>query len=151
MKTFKLFTIASLFALFFTVSANAEDPIYTGFFSSEAISGYDTVSYFTGGEPVKGKDEFKTKWRGATWKFSSAENLAAFEASPEKYAPQYGGYCAWAIADGNFAEGNPKIWAIENGKLYLNYNDTVRGRWDEDRADFITRGDEQYPALVDLN
>lgn len=151
MKTLKLYTIMSFFALFFALPAHAEDPIYTSWLDSDAISGYDTVAYFTEGKPVKGSDKFKTKWRGATWKFSSEENLKKFEADQEAYAPQYGGYCAWAIADGNFAEGNPKIWAIENGKLYLNYNQTVRDRWDADRAGFIAKGDKEYPSLVDLN
>ncbi len=150
MKTIKLFSIFSMFVLLFTTSASAQEAVYTGTFSSEAISGYDSVSYFTEGAPVKGSSEFKTKWHGATWKFSSQENLDTFKADPEKYAPQYGGHCAWALADGNFYEGDPKVWEIYGGKLYLNYNETVKEKWVQDKDGFITAADIEYPKAVDL-
>lgn len=151
MKLLKLFTITSLFVIFLSGTAQADDPIYTGTFSSTAIDGYDTVSYFSGSAPVKGSSDHKTKWRGATWKFSSAENLAKFEADQEKYAPQYGGYCAWAMSSGNFAPGDAEVYEVYNGKLYLNYNEDVKAKWVQDKDGFIAKADEKYPALVELN
>ena len=79
--------------------AHAEPPIYTGVFSDTALQGYDPVAYFTSGAPVKGDDAFTADYMGAKFKFASAVNRDAFIEAPEKYAPQYGGYCAWAMAD----------------------------------------------------
>lgn len=76
----------------------ATDEIYTGFFSSKALDGYDTVAYFTSGKPVEGSKKFSTEYKGADWYFSSEKNLTLFVNNPEKYAPQYGGYCAWAVS-----------------------------------------------------
>lgn len=135
-----------------SVSLNADDPIYTGTFSNLAVGGYDPLSYFAGdGQPVKGHKQFSTKWRGAEWRFSSAANLAKFKADPLAYAPQYGGYCAWAIAQGKLAKGDPKTYALVDGKLYLNYNANVAERWNGDREAFIKQANAQYPSLFDLN
>ena len=124
--------------------ALAKDPIYTGTFSSNAVSGHDVVAYFEEGRPVEGSSEFETEWQGATWKFSSAENLAKFKADPEAYAPQYGGYCAWAMARGYFASADPDNWAIVDGKLYLNYNDDVQSKWEADIPGFIEKADVKW-------
>ncbi len=77
-----------------TVPTAAKEPVYTGIFSSLAVSGYDPVAYFVEGRPVEGRKAFEFEWNGATWRFANANNLAAFKADPEKFAPQYGGYCA---------------------------------------------------------
>ena len=127
-----------------------EDAIYTGLLSSEAVSGYDTVAYFTEGKAVKGSDEFSTKYMGAEWLFSSKKNLELFKKDPAKYAPQYGGYCAWAVGHGYTASGDPEAWKIVDNKLYLNYNKHVQGRWSEDIPTYIKDGDKNYPGLVDL-
>lgn len=140
---------AAIAALLLSATVSADPAVYTGLFSDRAVSGYDTVAYFTEGRPVKGERRFSTEYEGATWLFSSAENLARFEADPEAYAPQYGGYCAWAVSQGYTASGDPDNWAIEGGKLYLNYNDDVQATWNEDRAGFIELGDENWPGLVD--
>jgi len=89
--------------------------VYTGRFSNLAVEGHDPVAYFTAGAPVKGSKDFTIVHEGAEFRFSSAANLAAFKADPGKYAPQYGGYCAWAMADGNFAKGDADYWAIVDG------------------------------------
>ena len=128
--------------------AQAKDEIYTGTFSSEAVDGYDTVAYFTEGKPVEGKDEFSYEYKGAEWLFSSAENLAKFKANPEKYAPQYGGYCAYAVSQGGTASGDPEVWAIHNGKLYLNYSKSVQKRWDVDRDGFIAKANANWPSVL---
>ena len=124
--------------------ALAKDPIYTSTFSSNAVSGHDVVAYFDEGRPVEGSSDFETEWQGATWKFSSAENLAKFEADPEAYAPQYGGYCAWAMARGYFASADPDNWSIVDGKLYLNYNDDVQSKWEADIPGFIEKADVKW-------
>ena len=87
-----------------------------------AIRGYDTVAYFTKNKPVKGNPEFQYEWKHGTWFFSSQENLELFKASPEKYAPQYGGYCAYAIAIDQLVPIDPTQFTILDNKLYLNYS-----------------------------
>lgn len=137
---------------FGAAQAQAASPIYTGTFGNTAVKGYDTVSYFQGdGVPVKGSKEFKTEWQGATWLFSSQDNLDAFTSSPEKYAPQYGGYCAWATSQGSLAKGDPLVYTVENGKLYLNYDNSINEKWYPNRAELIPAADQKYPTLVDLN
>lgn len=126
-----------------------ESAIYTGLFSSLAVGGYDPVAYFTGGAPVEGKKEFQTRWKDAEWRFASAANRELFIASPEKYAPQYGGYCAWAIAQGYTASGDPQRWKIVAGKLYLNYDQEVQQRWEKDIPGFIASADRNWPTVLD--
>ncbi len=99
----------------------------TGF----AISGYDAVSYFNGG-PKAGKKEFTTTYNGAKFAFSTAANLAAFQASPGKYVPAYDGHCAFGVAQGGKVPANPKLWKIVGGKLYLNITQSVQGDWQAD-------------------
>lgn len=132
-----------------TPAAYAEkDAVYTGRFSNTALQGYDTVAYFTKGEPTKGSSEFTTIYQGAEFQFASQENLTLFLADPEKYAPQYGGYCAWAVAQGDTAKGDARRWAIVDGKLYLNYNKGIQKKWDKDRAGFITSADANWPTVL---
>lgn len=152
-KKIAIFAFAAVIGVFsITNTALADDPIYTSTFSNEAIKGYDTVSYFQGnGAPVKGSDAFKTEWRGADWLFSSQANLDAFKASPTKYAPQYGGYCAWATAHGSLAKGDPTVYTVVNNKLYLNYNKSIHAKWGPRKAELIPVADGEYPNLVDLN
>ncbi|MBI1300706.1 MAG: YHS domain-containing protein [Alphaproteobacteria bacterium] len=129
--------------------AKADPPISTGTFNNTAVSGYDTVSYFTDGGPVKGNKEFQTQWKGADWYFVSQENLDKFKADPEQYAPQYGGYCAWAVAHGNTVGSDPLQYHIEEGKLYLNYSQSIKDQWLPRRKELIPLGDKEYPQLVD--
>ena len=128
-------------------SANATAPIYTGFFSNQAVSGYDTVAYFTDGKPVKGNSSITHEYMGAVWQFASEDNKAKFIADPEKYAPQYGGYCAWAVSQGYTASGDPKYWKIVDGKLYLNYDASVQKRWEKDIPGFISAADKNWPGI----
>lgn len=129
--------------------AMAKDPVNQSKLGGVAIKGTDPVAYFTMGEPVKGSREFETEWNGATWRFASAEHRDLFMADPEKYAPQYGGYCAWAVSQGYTAGIDPEAWKIVDGRLYLNYSLEVHATWEEDISGFITLADKNYPELVD--
>jgi len=91
-----------------------------------SIKGYDPVAYFTAGKMAKGRKDFEQQWMGATFRFSSKENFELFKKAPEKYAPQYGGYCAYAVSHGYTAPVDPEAWDIVNGKLYLNYSKSVQ-------------------------
>ena len=102
-----------------------------------AISGYDPVAYFTAKQPVKGLTDITFVWKGATWHFANKENRQLFQVSPEKYAPQYGGYCAYGWAQGYPVKIDPNAWTIVDGKLYLNYSKKVQKLWEEDKNSFI--------------
>lgn len=125
----------------------AADAIYTGLFSNEAIRGHDAVAYFTEGEPVEGSDQFSMEYQGAVWRFASQENLDLFRADPEAYAPQYGGYCAYAMAEGDTASTEPDLWTIHDGKLYLNYSRRINVRWKENMLEYIEQADRQWAEL----
>lgn len=148
-----------LFAAFcfsFVNTAFAAEPINTleksGLFSYKpsgvAIRGTDTVAYFTEGKPVKGSDAFTTEWNGATWKFASQEHLDLFVANPEKYAPQYGGYCAYGVTKNNLVKVEPENWTIVDGKLYLNYNDSIQSKWEGDISGYIADANEKFKGLL---
>ena len=126
-----------------------KDPVYTGTFSDLAVGGYDPVAYFTEGQPLEGSGDFELEWNGATWRFASQANLEAFKAEPEAYAPQYGGYCAWAVAQGYTASTVPEAWHITDGKLYLNYSLGVRDTWRQDIPGHIAKADGNWPKVLD--
>lgn len=134
----------------FSVTANAaKDPVYTPIFSNLAVSGYDAVAYFEQGAAVKGSKEFSYEWQGAKWRFSSAKNLASFKEDPEAFAPQYGGYCAYAAAINKAVKADPKVWDIRDGKLYLNFNKKIQQDWRADIDDYIEQADKNWPALLE--
>ncbi|MGI9316786.1 MAG: YHS domain-containing (seleno)protein [bacterium] len=144
--------IASSLLLLLAVSTSAtaaKDPIYTTLFSSNAAGGYDVTAYFTEMKPIEGSKDFQTEYKGATWLFASQENLEKFLQDPEKFAPQYGGYCAWAAARGDTYKGDPEHWSLHNGKLYLNYDQEVQDKWIDDKDVFISQADARWPALLD--
>jgi hypothetical protein len=127
---------------------SAIEPVYTSFLSDLAVGGYDAVAYFTEGRPVPGFEHFELEWQAATWRFASAEHRARFLARPEQYAPRYGGHCAWAMAEGREASGDPRFWKIVDGKLYLNYDASVQEKWESDIPGFIARADVNWPKLL---
>lgn len=126
----------------------ATAPVYTGTFNNTAVSGYDTVAYFTQGKPVEGSTAYKINYKGAEWRFASAANLAKFKANPAAFAPQYGGYCAWAVSQGYTASGDPTVWKIVGGKLYLNYNQEIGQKWSKNIAGFIKAGNANWPRIL---
>jgi YHS domain-containing protein len=112
-----------------------------------AISGYDAVSYHLSDIPVKGNDQFSYEWNGAKWNFSSAENQKRFVDNPGQYAPQYGGFCAYAASKGSLAPTDPLAWTVNNKKLYLNYSKSVRKVWKKDLKTNIQLADQNWPQL----
>ncbi len=112
-----------------------------------AIKGYDPVAYFREGKPVKGISQYAHPFQGATFWFSSAENRDLFTQSPDKYAPQYGGYCSWAVSQGYTADIDPEAWRIVDGKLYLNYSKSVQQRWEQNIPQRIQDADRNWPSL----
>lgn len=141
-----LFHLISLVVVLFAGIANAASPINSKGGSS-AIHGYDTVAYFTESKAVKGDDQFAVEYNGATWLFSQAENKALFEAEPEKYAPQYGGYCAYGAAQNAVVDIDPDAWHISDGKLFLNYSARVQKKWLAEKPEFISKADAYWLTL----
>ena len=113
-----------------------------------AIKGFDPVAYFTEQRPVKGSDGFEYVWNGAKWRFATAEHRDLFKADPEKYAPQYGGYCAYAVSQRKTADIDPEAWTVFKGKLYLNLNKDVQRLWDKKRKDYTRKADENWPRML---
>lgn len=113
-----------------------------------ALKGYDPVAYFTEDKPVKGRKELEHIWNGAKWRFSNERHKDLFIKTPEKYMPQYGGYCAFAVSMGATADIDPESWKIMNGKLYLNLNKKFHALWLEDIPGNIKKGDENWPRIL---
>lgn len=132
-----------------TLSAYAVDEINTTFFGKLAIEGYDAVAYFTENRAVEGDKQYQYQWKGANWRFSSAQNLEKFKAEPERYAPQYGGYCAYAVAINDTAKIDPTQFTIHQGKLYLNYNAKINKKWLANRDEYIRDADKNWPELLE--
>jgi YHS domain-containing protein len=123
-------------------------PTYTGVFGNVAAGGYDVTSYFTGkGTPQKGDKAFAVTYNGATYHFASKSNADTFKATPAKFAPQYGGYCAWAMAGGSKAPGDPEYYRVVGGKLYLNYSKGVQDKWNKDISGFIAQANGEWQKI----
>ena len=116
-----------------------------------ALRGYDPVAYFTDGKPMEGMFDITAVYNGATYRFTSEEHKAMFEAAPEKYAPQYGGYCAFGLAQGYKFDGDPNVWKIVDDKLYLNLAPKVSEIWQEDVAGNITKADGKWTEVKDVS
>jgi YHS domain-containing protein len=112
-----------------------------------AIEGYDPVAYFTEHKPVKGLSEFRSDFKGSTFLFTSAAHRDAFVAEPSKYAPQYGGFCAYGMAKGYKAVIDPAAFTVVREKLYLNYSESVRTRWLADIPSYIQKADANWPEV----
>ena len=146
MKTFIRFLCGLVF-LTAALSARAEKPVNTTFLGV-AIKGYDPVAYFTDSKPVKGDSDYAYEWNGAEWRFASSAHRDLFKADPVKYAPQYGGYCAWAVSRGYTAGIDPDAWKIVNGRLYLNYSTSVQKQWAEDIPGNVAKAEENWPKIL---
>jgi hypothetical protein len=128
--------------------AAALSPVNRTLFGGVAIDGYDPVAFFTDSRPVEGRKEFAYEWNGATWRFASAAHRDLFVQEPARYAPQYGGYCAWAVSQGYTAGIDPEAWTIRDGKLFLNYDLDVQKQWALDIPGNIVKGDANWPKIL---
>ncbi|MCE8008097.1 YHS domain-containing (seleno)protein [Aestuariivita sp.] len=141
-------TAASVAVLGAATRARAAQP---WFYQADgaAIDGYDAVAYFAEGKPLKGERSFSVMWKGANWYFASAQNRDRFEMDPHAYAPQYGGYCAYAVSRGYTARIDPHAWRIVDEKLYLNYSRPVRALWARDIPGNILKANANWPDVLE--
>ena len=141
MRRFTLLVSLLIFS-FLLRAQKYPEPIYT--VKGLAINGYDAVAYFSVSQPVEGSENFSYDWNGSKWLFSSQKNLDLFKADTNKYAPQYGGYCAWGIKNGYKAKTEPDAWTVHKGKLYLNYSKSIASKWVKDKDGYIKTADENW-------
>ena len=141
--------VLTVVLLALTGTALAGSPkVNLGYFNKLAMNGYDVMTYWRGGKPLEGKREISAEYNGATWIFVSASNREEFLANPSRYAPQYGGYCAYAASQNAIADVDPFAWRIWKDKLYLNYSPRVRRTWASDIDGNIVKADGYWPGLL---
>lgn len=149
----RLSTLSAFSALVLVATAAgamaAQPPVFTPSASGLAVSGYDAVAYITEGQPRPGNPAISFKHAGVTWQFASAENRALFAADPDKYAPKYGGYCAYAVSQGYTAKADPEAWSVVGGRLYLNYDKSVQTRWEKNKDGYIRDANANWPRVLD--
>ena len=133
-----------IFAIIGQVHAQKAEVFSPG---GKAIKGYDPVAFFTESKAVMGSDKFSYSWNGATWLFSNQQNLQRFKADPGRYAPQYGGYCAYGASKGRKVPSEIDTWTIYNNKLYLNYSQEVKETWVKDELGYIQKADRQWSEV----
>ncbi|MEL6342570.1 MAG: YHS domain-containing (seleno)protein [Myxococcota bacterium] len=141
--------MAFFFGLWIQTSAAAEPvPPVNADKNHIAVEGVDVVAYFEQGAVTPGSAEHTVEYQGATWRFSTAAHQNAFAADPSRYAPQFGGYCAWAVAHGYTASIDPQAWRIVDDKLYLNYSVNIQRKWERDRSAQIAAAEANWPTLI---
>jgi hypothetical protein len=136
-----------VFLFFLCATARSQSTYYSN--EGVAINGYDAVAYFEQNNAVKGSETYVLEWNNAKWLFSSKQHLDSFKVDPAKYAPQYGGWCAYGVSDNHKAPTQPDAFTITGGKLYLNYNKKVMQMWRHDTTKFINLANQYWPALAD--
>ena len=134
--------------LLMTVALSADKPAVNVTRGDLAIKGYDVVAYAAVGHAAPGRPEFEYRWNGAVWRFASAAHREEFATSPERYAPQFGGYCAYAVSRGYTADVDPDAWTIVDGKLYLNYSKRVQRLWEQDISGNIAKAAANWPTVL---
>ena len=135
----------SLLATFAPTRAWAADETFAT--ADGAIRGYDPVAYHVENRPVRGLPSLTHRWNGATWRFASKANRERFVADPERYAPRYGGFCAYGTSQGYKVSTDPAAFAIVDGRLYLNYSKPVQFTWNLDRPGYILKANHNWKAL----
>jgi hypothetical protein len=113
-----------------------------------AVRGYDVVAYRTEGKPTPGSPSFEYRWKNAVWRFTTAEHRDLFAKAPDRYAPEFGGYCAYAVSRGYTADGDPAVWRLVDGRLYLNYSVQAREMWEKDVPGNIAKGRQNWPGVL---
>lgn len=143
-----LFISAAIVLCIANAGATAAKPPVNKGDDDVAIKGYDTVAYVTAGRAVAGTSRFEYSWNGARWRFANAENRGRFIRQPERYAPQFGGYCSWAVSRGYTADVDPESFRIVDGRLYLIYSKTVQRRWEQDIPGNIAKAQANWPSVL---
>ena len=146
MMKFKLLVLLWLAVQADPVSAQ-KDRIFST--KEGAIKGYDPVAYFKAGKAVEGTKAFSLEWMGATWNFSSKENMEEFRKDPGAWAPRFGGYCAYAVSQGYTYRIDPEAWKIVDGMLYLNYSKKIREKWEANLKEFIELANDNWPGVIE--
>jgi hypothetical protein len=136
-------------ALVATPAIAGKAKVYTGILDGVGAGGYDVVAYQTDGEARPGDEALEVAHEGVAYRFATAANRDLFAANPERYLPQFGGYCAWAVAGGYTAHGDPEAWTVVDGKLYLNYSKSIRSRWERDVPGNIAKGEANWPKVLE--
>lgn len=139
-----LFALVLVLLTVFGASAQKAEVFAPG---GKAINGYDPVAFFKEAKPVMGADSLSYTYKDVRWLFATREDMDAFKANPEHFAPQYGGYCAYGTAEGHKAPTQIETWTIVNDKLYFNYNMKVKEAWTKDQLALIEKADKQWPGL----
>jgi YHS domain-containing protein len=145
------FLLPTLLLLALSFSASAQQNYTNVDKNFIGLGGYDPVSYFTQDRPSKGKENLTANHNGATYQFSNQSNLDTFSADPDKYAPAYGGYCAYAMGKGYLADANPETYKIKDGKLLVFYNNLIvntLNRWNKDEANLYVAAEENWESKV---
>ena len=130
----------------FSSVAEAKDSYHTR--KGRALEGYDAVSYFTQARAVRGNPSYAARWGGVEWLFSNAKNRDTFLGSPERYAPQFGGYCAYGVSQGYTVRGDPEQWNVYRGRLYVNYNAGVKRQWEARKDSYIRQAQGRWPSVL---
>ena len=144
-------TLATLFGLLFVLQSHAGTVAVDTNAEGIALQGHDPVAYFTENTAVAGNPELSTEYNGARYLFSNEENLNAFVADPQAYAPQYGGYCAFGTTFQKKIPGDPQAFRVVDGKLYVNSSPDVQQRWSQDIPGNVVKADKAWPIIVDKN
>jgi YHS domain-containing protein len=150
MRNRKFFLLITLIGIAFALAACSKSESALGTNTDAnglALRGFDAVAYFAVDNAVKGNPKYEYVWNGAKWIFSSEENMKQFQANPEAYAPQFGGYCSFAVSEGYTADGDPEAWKVVDGKLYLNYNKQVREKWEMNQNERIEKGKANWQSF----
>ncbi|GHA20246.1 hypothetical protein GCM10008090_32760 [Arenicella chitinivorans] len=145
----RYFLVSLLLAILLSNQVLAIEPVYSGGRERAAIRGFDAVAYFTEHKAIKGNKAYAFDYLGATWLFSSQENRDRFAANPASYAPQYGGYCAYAVSRNTTASIKPEYFTIYDGKLYLNYSRSVMKKWTKHKQRYIEEANLNWPNLAE--
>jgi hypothetical protein len=148
-RSMQMFVGAALIAAAAAMSAAGQKPpVNNGGAGELAVKGYDVVAYTTAGAAVEGVAQFQFRWNDAVWQFASAANRDQFSRDPARYAPQFGGYCAWAVSRGYTADIDPQAFRIVDGKLYLNYSKSVQRRWEQDVPGNVIKAVANWPGVL---
>ena len=149
MHTVRFRPLAFIFTVLLSAAASAATkPAVNTSRGDLALRGYDAVAYHSDGKPALGSTTFEYRWKDAVWRFASADHRDRFSKEPERYAPQFGGYCAYAVSQGHTADGDPNVWRIVDGRLYLNYSAQVKKLWEQDVPGNIARGRQNWPGVL---